>query len=104
MYVSYIVYILFYLGIILLASQTLKDGPILGIIVSLSTLLLCIAMFYNFKIEVDIGYYECMKCHHKFHSNYFIALLAPHIITTRYLKCPKCNKWSWARKVLSKEK
>ena len=93
MYVSYIVYILFYLGIILLASQTLKDGPILGIIVSLSTLLLCIAMFYNFKIEVDIGY-----------SNYFIALLAPHIITTRYLKCPKCNKWSWARKVLSKEK
>ena len=104
MYVSYIVYILFYLGIMMLASQTLKDGPILGIIVSLSTLLLCIAMFYNFKIEVDIGYYECMKCHHKFHSNYFIALLAPHIITTRYLKCPKCNKWSWARKVLSKEK
>lgn len=104
MYVSYIVYILFYLGIMMLASMTLEEGPILGIVIVLSTLLLCIAMFYNFKIEVDIGYYECMKCHHKFHSNYFIALLAPHIITTRYLKCPKCNKWSWARKVLSKEK
>ena len=58
----------------------------------------------TFKIEVDVGYYECRKCHYKYHSNYFFALLAPHVFTTRFMKCPKCHKWSWARKVLSKEK
>ena len=43
------------------------------------------------------------KCHHKFVPNYKEALISMHMSTTRYLKCPKCNKRSWTKKVMNKE-
>ncbi len=104
MYVMVASAILFYVGIILLASITLKQGPILAAIICAATVVLVFVGFYGLKLEVDAGYYECEKCHHKFvPKNYFTALIAPHMNTTRYLKCPECNKRSWAKKVMSKD-
>lgn len=97
-----IISILFYFGIILLAVFILEEGTILNTIVIISTLLLTISLFYTFKIEVDTGYYECQKCHHKYMTTYFSAIMAPHLGMTRYLKCPQCNKKSWSKKVMSK--
>ena len=94
--------VLFYAGIIALASYTLKEGTLLGIIICSSTILLVLVAFYAFSIEVKTGYYECHKCHHKFIPNYFVAMICPHINLTRLLKCPECHKWSWAKKVLKK--
>ena len=56
----------------------------------------------GFQFEVQAGYYECKSCHHKFVANYGQALVAPHFGTTRYLKCPKCGKRSYCKKVLNK--
>ena len=103
MWVMMLTTVAFYIGIIILAAYTLKEGPLLGTIVCISTVITVAIAFYGLKLEVDAGYYECKKCHHKFTIKYTTALFASHINTTRYLKCPKCNKKSWAKKVLTKE-
>ena len=103
MYILESVTLLFYISIILLSSFMLKEGMLLGTIICVSTVITVIVCFYGLKLEVDTGYYECKKCHHKFIPKYFTATIAPHINTTRYLKCPKCNKRTWAKKVMTKE-
>ena len=93
---------IFYIGILLLAVNTLEEGILLGTIICVSTIIFVIAGFIALKFEVDAGYYECKKCHHRFIPTYKEVLFAMHISTTRYLKCPKCHKRSWAKKVMSK--
>ena len=93
---------IFYITILLLAVNTLEEGLLLGTIICGSTILFLIAGFIALKFEVDAGYYECKKCHHRFVSSYMEALIAPHMSTTRYLKCPKCGKKTWAKKVMTK--
>ena len=96
---------LFYIGIVTLAALTLEDGPVLGAVICISTLLLVCICFYGFKLEVDAGYYECKHCHHIFEEKNYLKLLAsPHIGTSRYQKCPKCGKRSMTKKVMKREK
>ena len=95
---------LFYVGILLISVNTLEKGALLGTIICVSTIIFLIAAFIALKFEVDAGYYECKNCHHRHVPSYFNALWAPHMSTTRYLKCPKCGKRSWSKKVMSKEK
>ena len=100
MWVLLITTAIFYFSVLILGSITLGEGLPFGILTVISTILFVCVGFYAFKIEVDIGYYECRKCHHKFKPSYLDALIAPHAHTTRYLKCPECGKRSMAKKVL----
>ena len=93
---------IFYIGILLLAVNTLEEGTLLGTIICVFTGVFVIAGFIALKFEVDAGYYECKKCHHKFVPTYKEALFSMHMSTIRYLKCPECHKRSWAKKVMSK--
>ena len=93
---------IFYVVILLLAVNTLEKGILLGTIICISTMIFVTTGFIALKFEVDAGYYECKICHHKFIPTYKDVLFAMHMSTTRYLKCPKCNKRSWAKKVMSK--
>ena len=97
MYVLAFTTLAFYISLLLLAVITLEKGVLLG-----TTIVTVVVFFYAFKLEVDAGYYECRNCHHRFTTSYKKALLAPHMATTRHLKCPKCNKKTWAKKVLTK--
>lgn len=54
------------------------------------------------KIEQTAGYYECDNCHYKYIPTYKSVLLAMHYGRTRYMKCPKCHKKTWNKKVLTK--
>ncbi len=58
--------------------------------------------FYALKLEVSVGAYKCKNCGHEIMPTYTQALNAMHMGTTRYLKCPKCNKRTWCKKVLKK--
>ncbi|MBE6791431.1 MAG: helix-turn-helix transcriptional regulator [Ruminococcaceae bacterium] len=58
--------------------------------------------FYALKLEVSVGAYKCEKCGQEIIPTYNEALVAMHLGTTRYLKCPKCNKRTWCKKVLKK--
>lgn len=94
----------FYTALIIISSILLGEGPVLATIVCISTVILLIVCFYGFKLEVDAGYYECRHCHHVFEEkNYFKLLMAPHMGTSRYQKCPKCGKRTLAKKVMTKE-
>jgi len=59
--------------------------------------------FITVGIEQKSGYYECQDCHHRYVPTYWQTNLAMHIGRTRYMKCPKCGKRSWQKKVLTKE-
>lgn len=64
---------------------------------------LIIGVSFALKIEAETGYYECQKCHNKYIPKYSSVYFAMHLGTTRYMKCPKCGKRSWQKKVMSKE-
>ena len=61
-----------------------------------------IGIAFAIRIEQIAGYYECSNCHHKYVPNYKSVLLAIHSGRTRYMKCPKCAKKSWHKKIISK--
>ena len=61
-----------------------------------------IPCFYALKLEVSVGAYKCKNCGHEIVPTYKQALNAMHIGTTRYLKCPKCNRRSWCKKAIKK--
>ena len=72
------------------------------IIIGTSVIPILIAAPFALKIEQIAGYYECKKCHHKYVPTYKAVFAAMHYGRTRYMKCPKCNKRSWQKKVVSK--
>ncbi|MBQ8451981.1 MAG: helix-turn-helix domain-containing protein [Clostridia bacterium] len=61
-----------------------------------------IPCFYALKLEVSVGVYRCKNCGCEIVPTYFDALKAMHMGTTRYLKCPKCNRHTWCKKILKK--
>ena len=87
---------------ILIAAFIIPEGvwqlvAILGICV-----VFLIPCFYALKLEVSVGAYKCKNCGHEIVPTYKQALNAMHMGTTRYLKCPKCNKRTWCKKVIEK--
>ncbi len=62
-----------------------------------------IAAPFMLKIEQTAGYYECAKCAYRYVPKYSSVFWAAHVNRTRYMRCPKCNKRTWQKKVLSKE-
>lgn len=54
-------------------------------------------------IETEAGYYECGHCKHRYVPEFKSVFFAMHWGKTRYLKCPKCHKRTWNKKVITKE-
>ena len=63
-------------------------------------ILFLIPCFYALKLEVSVGAYKCKNCGYEIVPTYSEALWAMHRGTTRYLKCPKCNKRTWSKKII----
>ena len=61
-----------------------------------------IGILYAIRIEQIAGYYECNHCHYKYVPTYKRVLFSTHINRRRKMKCPKCNKKTWHKKVLNK--
>ena len=62
-----------------------------------------IGFFSAVKIEQIAGYFECQECGYRYVPTYKAVQKAMHMGRTRYMRCPKCNKKSWQKKVLSNE-
>ncbi len=84
------------------AYANVPDGIRILLIV-LSLAFVFVMCFIFIRIEQVAGYYECAKCGHRYVPTYNSVLWAMHSGRTRYMKCPECNKWSWNKKVLTKE-
>ena len=90
------------LGGLVLIALFIPEGPwMLVAILSLCVVFL-IPCFYALKLEVSVGAYKCKNCGYEIVPTYKQALNAMHRGTTRYLKCPNCNKRTWCKKVLKK--
>ena len=65
-----------------------------GFIQLLASTLIC------FRIEQKAGYYECQECHHRYVPTFLQSSIALHRGRTKYMKCPKCGKKGWNKKVI----
>lgn len=72
------------------------------ILITVLGIVFIIGMFFAMKLEREVGYYECGKCHHKYIPKKLPFWFSMHYGRTRYLKCPECQKKSWNKKVLTK--
>ena len=90
------------IGGLAIIALFMPEGPwMLVAILSLCVVFL-IPCFYALKLEVSVGAYKCKNCGYEIVPTYKQALNAMHRGTTRYLKCPKCNKRTWCKKVIKK--
>ena len=76
---------------------------------SVKIVLICIAcgifvpgLIVAMEGDRTVGYYKCKACGELFIPTFGEYTLGMHIFTTRYLRCPKCGKATWCKKVLSK--
>lgn len=77
-------------------------GWIKVLLVIIGIIPFAIGICYAIRIEQIAGYYECSNCHYKYVPTYKSVLFASHINRTRKMKCPKCSKKAWHKKVISK--
>ena len=80
----------------------MSEGPWMIVAILALCAVFLIPCFYALKLEVSVGAYKCKNCGHEIVPTYSQALNAMHMGTTRYLKCPKCNKRTWCKKVIKK--
>ena len=92
-----------FLGLVLVASFVAMETWLRVLLIAVGLVTFVIGMSYALKIEQVAGYYECAKCGHRYVPTYGSVYIAPHVNRTRHMKCPKCGKRSWQKKVLSRE-
>ena len=85
-----------------ISALLIPEGILQVVIILGICILFLIPCFYALKLEVSVGAYKCKNCGYEIVPTYSEALWAMHKGTTRYLKCPKCNKRTWCKKVLLK--
>ena len=90
------------LGGLFIIRFCVPEGPWMLVAILALCVIFLIPCFYALKLEVSVGVYKCKKCGHEIVPTYSEALWAMHMGTTRYLKCPVCQKRTWCKKVLKK--
>jgi transcriptional regulator with XRE-family HTH domain len=53
-------------------------------------------------LDKEAGAFECPACHDRFVPDMKDYIMAPHTITKRRLRCPKCGETHWCKHVLTK--
>ena len=71
-------------------------------LIIVSVILFIIPCMIALKFKAETGYYECKNCQHMFVPNYKEIALLMQTPTRRLLKCTKCGKWTWCKKLTKK--
>lgn len=71
------------------------------LLVVLSSITFIIALAAAMLLDYGAGEYECKKCGQKFKPTFRAYVWGAHTLTTRYLKCPHCEKKSFCKRRLS---
>ena len=102
MWTIMVVSIIGLIGGLAIIAFFMPEGPWMLVAILSLCVIFMIPCFYALKLEVSVGAYKCKNCGYEIMPTYTQALNALHRGTTRYLKCPKCNKRTWCKKVLKK--
>lgn len=97
-YISSITFII----LIFVASYVEMDNWLRILLIASGTSVFAFGMHNGLKIEQTAGYYKCANCNHKYVPTYNSVFFSMHFGRTRYMKCPKCNKRGWQKKIVSK--
>lgn len=88
----------------IIALKNGENDPLAIVLIVSGCVIVVAAALIGLGIEVKIGYYECAECGHIYKpSSLLKTAFAIHMNTTRYMKCPKCGKRCWQKKVLTKD-
>ena len=68
-------------------------------LITVSVILFIIPCMIALKFKAETGYYECKNCQHMFVPNYKEIAVLMQTPTRRLLKCTKCGKWTWCKKL-----
>ena len=82
----------------ILVEEEIINPAIAITLTAVSAVLVLIAVFYAAKVDYETGVYECRKCGHTFKPTFKAYIWGAHTLTTRHLKCPKCEEKSWCRR------
>ena len=93
--------ILLFFGLIMVAAYVPMEAWLRVVIMVSAFAMFLTACFFAVRIEQVAGYYECKHCNHKYVPTYKQVVSAMHYDRTRYMKCPKCSKRSWQKKVIN---
>ena len=89
-----------FLGCAMLAAYLNIPVYLRVIIIVIGVLNMVVMFSACIVIETKVGFYECGKCGHKYIPTYGQSLNSMHMGRTKYMKCPKCHKRSWSKKVI----
>ncbi len=106
MFYSFVIGIMstiYFLFNIFIADYLISDFFYQHFVIFITFILFIVGIAFALKIETETGYYLCRKCKYRFVPSFFQVFFAMHNATTRYLKCPECNKRSWCIKVLGRK-
>lgn len=95
---------LFLLAMIAVAALLEMHAGIRMVLIGVGFVQFIVAMAFAIRIEQTAGYYECGACGHRYVPGYASVILAMHVNRTRFMKCPKCGKRSWQKKVIEEKK
>ncbi len=85
--------------LITLISLLIPECAFQNFLIIVSIILFIIPCIIALKFKVETGYYECKNCQHMFVPNYKEIALLMQTPTRRLLKCTKCGKWTWCKKI-----
>ena len=72
------------------------------VLILVGSTFLVVGIVWALRVEHDAGYYECPHCQYRYVPTMKAVVLAPHIGRDRRMKCPRCGKKGYHKKVLTK--
>ena len=88
----------------IIALKNGENDPLAVVLIVSGCVIVVAAALIGLGIELKTGYYECAECGLIYKpSSLLKTAFAIHMNTTRYMKCPKCGKRCWQKKVLTKD-
>lgn len=73
------------------------------IMIIFASLVFIVGITFALFVEQKAGFYKCSNCGYKYVPKFSSVYFAMHNGRNRFLKCPKCNKRTWNKKVIDKD-
>lgn len=77
--------------------------PVKIILVCIACGIFALGLIAAMEGERTVGYYKCKACGELFIPTFGEYVFGMHMLATRHLRCSKCGRKTWCKKVLSKD-
>ncbi len=82
----------------ILAEEMVISSALAIVIIIISVTLVFVAISFAAKVDYETSVYKCRKCGNVFKPTFKAYFWGAHTLTTRHLKCPKCEEKSWCKR------